>query len=267
MNSTPPKGAVFEQEATVNDWDEDYYPPLAIALYDRSIPWMLDAMGAKPGDLVLDGGCGPGVHSIRAANYGCRVDAIDLSETMLSHAHERAKAAGVDDKITFSQANLVDYHPETKYSFVFSWGVIIHVPQVDEALENLANAVESGGSLALQLVMEGSADFKLERFVRTVMGKPLKEREKTDLGTGNWYTMNGERLWVLRFNLRDLDKRMATLGFKRVARRAAEATEHQRRLTGWKRNILLRLNDVVSRFNILPGLASTQILVYRKVKD
>ena len=67
MTSIEPKGAVFEQEATVNDWDEDYYPPLAIALYDRSISWMLDAMGAKRGDLVLDGGCGPGVHSIRAA--------------------------------------------------------------------------------------------------------------------------------------------------------------------------------------------------------
>ncbi|SEW44373.1 Methyltransferase domain-containing protein [Cognatiyoonia koreensis] len=267
MNAIEPKGAVFEQEATVNDWDEDYYPPLAIALYDRSIPWMLNAMGAKPDDLVLDAGCGPGVHSIRAANYGCRVHAIDLSETMLSHARDRAKAAGVDDKITFRQANLVEFHPEKPYRFVFSWGVIIHVPQVDEALKSLADAVESGGSLALQLVMEGSADFMVERALRAVMGKPLKDREKTDFGTGNWYTMNGERLWVLRFNLRDLDKRMATLGFKRIARRAAEATEHQRRLTGWTRNILLRINDVISRFNILPGLASTQILVYRKINS
>jgi cyclopropane fatty-acyl-phospholipid synthase-like methyltransferase len=264
MEASNPNGAVFEQEATVNDWDEDYYPPLAIALYDRSIPWMLQAMGAKPGDLVLDGGCGPGVHSIRAAEYGCRVDAIDLSETMLDHARQRAAAAGFADKITFNQANLVEYAPEKPYDFAFSWGVIIHVPQVDEALENLTNAVAPGGSLALQLVMEGSADFMLERFLRTILRKPLKEKEKTDLGTGNWYTMNGERLWVQRFNLRDLDARMSSLGFTRTARRAAEATEHQRRLSGVARSILLRLNDVVSRYNILPGLASTQILVYRK---
>lgn len=266
MNETTPKGAVFEQEATVSDWDEDYYPPLAIALYDRSIPWMLGAMGAKPGDLVLDGGCGPGVHSIRAAHYGCRVDAIDLSHTMLGHAKERAAAAGVADRITFSQANLIEYAPEDSYQFVFSWGVIIHVPQVDSALENLANAVAPEGSLALQLVMEGSADFMLERLVRWILRKPLKEREQVGLGTGNWYTMNGERLWVLRFNLAALDTRLASLGFERVARRAAEATEHQRRLSGVARNILLHLNDVVNRFNILPGLASTQILVYRKVR-
>lgn len=266
MQSAKTKGAVFEQEATVDDWDEDYYPPLAIALYDRSIPWMLGAMGAKPGDLVLDAGCGPGVHSIRAAHYGCKVDAIDLSETMLGHARVRAEAANVADQISFNQANLVEYKPAEQYRFVFNWGVIIHVPQVDEALENLANAVAPGGSLALQLVMEGSADFMLERLIRKVLRKPLKERQKTDLGTGNWYTMNGERLWVLRFNLADLDARMATYGFERVARRAAEATEHQRRLTGWRRNLLLRLNDIVNRFNILPGLASTQILVYRKAK-
>lgn len=264
VDTTKPKGAVFEQEATVNDWDEDYYPPLAIALYDRSVPWMLNAMGAQPGDLVLDAGCGPGVHSIRAAHYGCTVEGIDLSETMLGHARERAAQAGVADKISFSQANLVEYSPAEQYPFVFSWGVIIHVPQIDEALENLANAVAPGGSLALQLVMEGSADFMLERLVRKVLRRPLKERQKTNLGTGNWYTMNGERLWVLRFNLADLDARLATYGFERVARRAAEATEHQRRLTGWTRNILLRLNDVVSRYNILPGLASTQILVYKK---
>ena len=267
VQTPTPKGAVFEQEATVSDWDEDYYPPLAIALYDRSIPWMLEAMGAKPGDLVLDAGCGPGVHSIRAASYGCRVDAIDLSETMLGHARARAEAAGVADKITFNQANLVEYSPEQPYQFVFNWGVIIHVPQIDEAIENLANAVAPGGSLALQLVMEGSADFMLDRLVRKLLGKPLKERQKTNLGTGNWYTMNDERLWVLRFNLADLDARMASYGFTRVARRACEATEHQRRLTGWTRNILLRLNDVVSRFNILPGLASTQILIYRKAQD
>lgn len=116
----------------------------------------------------------------------------------------------------------------------------------------------------MQLVMEGSVDFMVERFVRKLLGKPLKERVKTDLGTGNWYTMNGERLWVLRFNLADLDARMANYGFERVARHAAEATEHQRRLTGWPRTLLLRLNDLISRFNILPSLASTQILVYRK---
>ena len=264
VDTAKPKGAVFEQEATVNDWDEDYYPPLAIALYDRSIPWMLEAMGAKPGDLVLDAGCGPGVHSIRAAHYGCKVDAIDLSETMLGHARERAAAAGVADQISFSQANLVEYAPAQPYQFVFSWGVIIHVPQIDEAIENLANAVAPGGSLALQLVMEGSADFMLERLARKLLGKPLRDRQKTDLGTGNWFTMNGERLWVLRFNLADLDARMASHGFERVARHAAEATEHQRRLSGWTRNILLRLNDVVNRYNILPGLASTQILIYRK---
>ena len=40
----------------------------------------LEFLGTKPGDTVLDAGCGPGVHAIRAARAGLKVKAIDISE-------------------------------------------------------------------------------------------------------------------------------------------------------------------------------------------
>ena len=35
---------VFEKESTVDQWDADYYHPLALPLYDRAISVMLRVM-------------------------------------------------------------------------------------------------------------------------------------------------------------------------------------------------------------------------------
>jgi cyclopropane fatty-acyl-phospholipid synthase-like methyltransferase len=79
-------GNVFEQAATVASWDDDYYPSAANRYYDLAVPTMLKLMGGKPGDIVLDAGCGPGLHTIRAVKFGCRVTAVDLSTAMLAEA-------------------------------------------------------------------------------------------------------------------------------------------------------------------------------------
>ena len=50
---------------------------------------------------LLDYGCGNGVHSIFPAKCGAEVIGIDLSESSLKIAKERAKREGVEDKIRF----------------------------------------------------------------------------------------------------------------------------------------------------------------------
>lgn len=273
MTSTPeakPVGddhrKVFDLNETVQDWDDDYYHPIAEGTYDRAIPWMLTAMGAGAGDLVLDAGCGPGVHSIRAARHGCRVEALDISKTMLAHANQRAEEAGCSDAITFRHADLTRFEADQDYPFVFSWGVVIHIPEIDDVIENLAASVASGGSLALQVLSARSADFLVERAARRLLGKPFQERVDVDLGVGNWYEMNGERLWVLRFDIKALDAKLATLGFERTARKASDFTEFQRRTSGGLRRMMLRFNALMARANLVPSWAATQILVYKKVR-
>jgi 2-polyprenyl-3-methyl-5-hydroxy-6-metoxy-1,4-benzoquinol methylase len=72
---------VFEARSTVEEWDEDYYHPIALKLYDWAVLDMLKMMEVEAGATVLDAGCGPGVHSIRAAKAGYHVCAIDISNT------------------------------------------------------------------------------------------------------------------------------------------------------------------------------------------
>src|SRR6202167_5696798 len=94
--------AVFEQRATVESWDSDYYHPIAERYYDRAIATMLRLMEVEPGATVLDAGCGPGVHSVRVARAGYRVYAIDVSPAILTEAQTRVAAARAASLVVFA---------------------------------------------------------------------------------------------------------------------------------------------------------------------
>ncbi len=246
-------------------WDQNYYHPIAERYYDIAVRNMLRSMGAQPGDLVLDAGCGPGVHSIRAARYGCNVKAIDLSERMLAHARARSEEVGVADRIEFRQDDLTTLSLESEaYPFVFNWGVLIHVPDAEKALDHLARVVALGGKLALHVLNETSLDFAIERLVRRVFGKPLKGLERTSLGTGIWYEFSDDRLWVQRFNPTKLGEAMKARGFRLVSRRTAEFTEFQWRVPSVLRPLFLWGNRLAYALRCPPALACTQLLVFEK---
>jgi SAM-dependent methyltransferase len=253
--------SVFEAQATVDSWDRDYYHPTAERFYDRAIPKMLDLMGASGS--VLDAGCGPGVHSIRAAKHGLRVQAIDISETMLSQAAQRARAAGVSGKITFQQADLTRLDiPAASVQHAFCWGVLMHVHQIEKALTELARIIKPGGSLALYVTNQAALDNKIETLARTTLGKRT-EKERHRLGPGTWYEMHGERLWVRQFHVPNLIRHMGGLGFRRTERLAGELSEIQRRLpTG--RGPLLMLNNLWFSLQLPASPAIGNILIFRK---
>lgn len=59
-------------------------------------------------ETVFDGGAGCGRFSILLAKYGCKVTHFDISQSMIDKAKELAKAAGVEENITFVKGALED---------------------------------------------------------------------------------------------------------------------------------------------------------------
>jgi len=76
----------------------------------QEIDFIVDALGLKPGNRVLDIGCGPGRHALELAHRGIRVHGIDISDTFVTIAGEEAANLGVDgpERATFERMDARD---------------------------------------------------------------------------------------------------------------------------------------------------------------
>lgn len=83
-------------------------------------------MYLKPGMKVLDIGCGWGGLALYLnKHYGCEVLGVALAPDQIAFCKERAKAAGVDDKVKFA---LMDYRDvEGQFDRISSVGLLEHV--------------------------------------------------------------------------------------------------------------------------------------------
>jgi ubiquinone/menaquinone biosynthesis C-methylase UbiE len=259
---------VFEQQATIDSWDRDYYHTIAEDLYDQAISKMLRLMEVERGAVVLDAGCGPGVHSVRVARAGSRVCAVDISDTMLQEAEVRISEAGLISAVELRHEDLTALSfRDASFRYVFSWGVIIHIREVEKALDELARVVEPGGKLALYVTNRNSLDQKLETVVRFLIRRPLVEKRSLRLGNGTWYEMHGQRLWVWQFDIPELVRQLELRGLQLTHRQIGEFSEIQRRVGGSLKRLLLKLNNLCYRLNLSPSLGVGNLLVFRKTSE
>ena len=82
----------------------------------------------KPGDTMLDIGCGWGALVIHAAlYYGVRAHGITLSQQQLSLARERIAQAGLQDRVTIALCDYRDLPKDGLYDKVSSVGMFEHI--------------------------------------------------------------------------------------------------------------------------------------------
>lgn len=80
------------------------YVPTPQEVVDR----MLDMAEVKPGDFMIDFGCGDGRMVVSAAKRGARGYGVDINPVRIKEANENAKKAGVTDRVEFKIANLFE---------------------------------------------------------------------------------------------------------------------------------------------------------------
>lgn len=106
-------------------------------------------LALKEGDRVLDIGSGWGAFAVHAAReHGARVTGITLSEPQAEGARERARAAGVADRVEFRVQDYRELAGE-RYDALASIGMVEHVgeEQIDVYASRLASLIEPGGKL------------------------------------------------------------------------------------------------------------------------
>ncbi|MFE4249800.1 class I SAM-dependent methyltransferase [Streptomyces sp. NPDC056910] len=112
---------------------------------------LLDAAAVRPGERVLDVGCGAGTTTrlaARRAGPGGRALGVDLSGPMLARAEETARREGAVD-VSFEQGD-AQIHPFLAGAFdiaISRFGVMFFADPV-AAFVNIRRAVRPGGRLA-----------------------------------------------------------------------------------------------------------------------
>lgn len=103
---------------------------------------------------VLEIGCGIGTETINFARYGARVTAVDVSESSLRIARQRAKVYGLEDRIAFYAGNaeeLASFVPADTYDLVYTFGVIHCTPSPGRILEQIGRYTASGSTLKVMV--------------------------------------------------------------------------------------------------------------------
>lgn len=103
----------------------------------------------RPGR-ALDLGCGQGGDTLGLAALGWQVTAVDVSQTALPRVRDRARAAGVLDRVTLEQHDLARTVPEGTHDLV-SAAYLQSPVDLDRAamLRRVARNVAPGGVLLL----------------------------------------------------------------------------------------------------------------------
>ncbi|MGP1271717.1 MAG: methyltransferase domain-containing protein [Phycisphaerales bacterium] len=258
--------SVYEHAETIDSWDDTFYRPAARAHYDRAVAGLIRAMGVLPGQTVLDAGCGTGVHSIRAAQLGCRMRSVDISEAMLAKSRQNAERAGLEHPPEFEQQDLTNLTlPDNSVDHAFSWGVVIHIREMEKALAELVRVVKPGGSIGLQMTNASAVDHKLESVARALLpGRKPLDVVRSPFGPGFAWEWNGAEIFTWRIKADQLVRHMREAhNAVQTYRRISELTEIQHRLPGFLSTPIHLVNGLAYRVGLPAGLAVTQQFVFR----
>lgn len=153
LESTVEEGGIVANEAETRRWNDDYWTrvwPKREALTNQVTDKLLDHLQAKPGEAVLDVGCGGGLSTLavgeRVGSSG-RVVGYDLSHPLLALARRRAEERGsTNTRFVAGDAQHVEFEGGPFDAVMSQFGVMFF-DDSEAAFANLRRQVTRGGRL------------------------------------------------------------------------------------------------------------------------
>lgn len=108
------------------------------------------SLGIKPGDQVMDLGCGDGTTALPAAQLGADVLGVDIAENLVAAGTARAAAAGLTN-LTFEQgdasnlAGIADH----RFDWVISVFGAMFAPRPDVVTKEMVRVTKPGGTIVM----------------------------------------------------------------------------------------------------------------------
>jgi SAM-dependent methyltransferase len=121
-----------------------------------------ERLGIKPGDRVLDIGCGFGRHSFEALRRGARTVALDLSDTELKDvlatfaamSETEALPASASGAVVNANALSLPFD-DGAFDHVIASEVLEHIPDDTDAMAEIARVTKPGGTITITVPRAG----------------------------------------------------------------------------------------------------------------
>lgn len=176
-------------------WEGDYRTSDNENFYEIAFDHIVDVLNPPVGTTFLDAGCGPCAHSVRLARRGFNVQAIDFSESALLMAREYVASRNLDTAIKLSRESLLDLSfPASSFDYVLCWGVLMHIPEEERAISELARILKPGGSLVISESNKSSLEAVTVRFLKSILRREKAQVKERLQGVEYWKHKDGDAL-------------------------------------------------------------------------
>ena len=130
-------------------WEKGDFTRIAEAMR-ASGEALVESIGVKPGEAVLDLGCGDGTTAIPAARIGANVLGVDIAANLVEAGLRRARAEGLTN-ITFEQgdATHLDGIDDDRFDRVVSIFGAMFAPRPDDVAREMVRVTKPGGQIVM----------------------------------------------------------------------------------------------------------------------
>ena len=148
-------------------WDPNRYATSARFVAELGEP-LIALIAAKPGERILDLGCGDGVFTEKVAATGATVVGVDGSPEMVA----AARARGLDARVMDGQA--LEFKSE--FDAVISNAALHWMPQADAVLKGVRRALKPHGRFVAELGAAGNVASVVEALTEVLGRRGLDAR-------------------------------------------------------------------------------------------
>ena len=146
---------------TAQTWSSEGYAKNARFVTDLGAP-VLELLAPKPGEHILDVGCGDGVLTKKIADLGCKVVGLDSSADFVASARK----LGLD--VVEKSASDMDFGP--RFDAVFSNAALHWMKDADAVIGRVARALRPNGRFVAEMGGHGC--------VRTLLAALIEELDR-----------------------------------------------------------------------------------------
>lgn len=157
-------------------------------LWMRQVLWRHYLRRFRPGDRVLDVGCGTGIDAVYLARQGIEVSAVDASAGMLARLASKMKSEGLDGRIHATRGDGADLSPWPEGHFhgvVSAFGAVNTLGDLSQFAVQVRRVLRPEGCLIVHLLASADPWERLSNVWKSGRERAGPEGERTIVVSGS----------------------------------------------------------------------------------